>query len=118
MHIETDRFGDEIVMYDSREEETAAIGNYLSGNFAALTCAEVEFMRTCEEDPNLVRHEAEHAGRLSEEVDPLDVNGQVFILDLGRTIEEGRDILMERIGPHPVTPLTLLEAAKSFITKR
>lgn len=107
MHIDKDRFGEDIVMYDSQEEEREAIRNYLRGNFAALTCEEVAFFRSCEEDPNGVRWEADHAGMMSEEVDELDFNGLVFIYDLGRTFEEGKEILLRMVGPHPITPLTL-----------
>lgn len=107
MHLVKDRFGESIVMYDSREEEDAAIRNYLDGNYAELTCEEVAFFRSCEEDPNGVRWEAEHAGMMSEEVDELDFNGLVFIYDIGRTFEEGKEILLRMVGPHPITPLTL-----------
>ena len=107
MHIDKDRFGDDIAIYDSREEEREAIRNYLRGNFAALTCEEIAFFRSCEEDPKGIRWKADHAGMMSEEVDELDFNGLVVIHDLGRTFEEGREILLRKIGPRPITPLTL-----------
>ena len=93
--------------YDSREEEITALKNYLDGNYGELTALEVQEFRQCLEDPNGTRFDADHAGIFSEEVDPLDFRGLVFIFDLGRTFEEGYQILLDIVGPHPITPLTI-----------
>jgi len=117
MHIEKDRFGEEIVLYDSQAEQLEAVRNWLDGNLGALTCEEVLLFRSCEEDPNNVRWEAEHAGVKAEEVDVLDINGLVFIFDLGHTFEEGMQILLHKIGPHPITPLTLWQLENQLTAK-
>lgn len=112
MRIEKDRFGEDAITYDSRVEEKTAIRNYLCGNFAALTCEEVAFFRSCEEDPYGFRWEADHSGMMSDDVDELDFNGLVFIHDIGRTFEEGKELLLRMVGRHPITPLTLWELEK------
>lgn len=106
MVIDTDVFGEEIPIWTT-EEEMAAIRAYRSGNYGELTALEIEYIREALEDPNGEKFDREHAGMFSCEVDPLDFRGLVFIYDLGRNFEEGYQILHDKLGPHPITPMTL-----------
>lgn len=107
MKIIKNVYNEDTVWYDSREEQMAAIRAYLAGEYYKLTALEIAEMRACEEDPNGVIFDAEHAGMFSCEVDPLDFTGLVFIYDVGKDFADGERILREMIGPHPITPLTL-----------
>lgn len=107
MRIEKNVYNEDTVIYESREEQMTAIRNYLDGNLGELTLLEIEEMRAAERDPDGTKFDAEHAGMFSCEVDPLDFRGLVFIYDLGRNFEEGYQILLDMVGPHPITPLTI-----------
>lgn len=107
MKIIKNVYNEDTIWYDSTEEQMAAIRAYLDGNYGELTALQIEEFRQCEEDPNGTRFDREHAGMFSCEVDPLDFRGLVFIYDLGRNFEEGYQILLDMVGPHPITPLTL-----------
>lgn len=107
MRVEKSLYNEDVVIYDSTEEQMAAIRAYLDGNYSILTALQIEEFRQCEEDPYCKRFDAEHAGMFSSEVDPLDFTGLVFIYDVGKDFADGERILREMIGPHPITPLTL-----------
>lgn len=107
MHIEKNVYNEDTVIYDSTEEQMAAIRAYLDGNYGELTLLEIEEMRAAERDPDGTKFDRDHAGMFSCEVDPLDFRGLVFVYDLGRNFEEGYQILLDMVGPHPITPMTL-----------
>ena len=114
MTVIKSRFGEDMPWYESAAERDAAIKAYLAHDYSELSLIEIEFMRDCERDPNGTKFDVAHAGVFSEEVDPLDFNGIIFIHNLGRTFEEGRQILLDLIGPHPITPLTLWQAERKI----
>lgn len=107
MKIVKNVYDEDTVIYDSTEEQMTAIRNYLDGNFGELTALQIEEFRQCEEDPNGTKFDRDHAGMFSCEVDPLDFRGLVFIYDVGKTFEEGYKKLLDMVGPHPITPLTI-----------
>lgn len=114
MRIEKNVYDEDTVIYDSQEEQMTAIRNYLDGNYGELTLLEIEEMRACERDPDGTKFDAAHAGMFSCEVDPLDFRGLVFVHDLGRNFEEGYQILLDMVGPHPITPLTIWRLEKEL----
>ena len=114
MKIIKNRYNEDMPWYESREEEMAAIRAFLSGNYGELTALEVQEFKSIQKDPDGVKFDRDHAGMFSCEVDPLDFRGLVFIHDLGRTFEEGYQILLDRIGPHPITPLTVWQLNKEL----
>lgn len=69
MKIIKNRYGEDVPWYDSLDEEMAAIRAFLDGNYGELTALEVQEFRQCEEDPNGVKFEAEHAGMLAEKLE-------------------------------------------------
>lgn len=101
------RYGEDTPWYENAAERDAGIEAYLAHDYSRLTLAEIAFLRECDLDPDGSKFDAAHAGMLSEEVDQLDFDGIVIVHDLGRTLEEGRQILLDLIGPHPVTPFAL-----------
>lgn len=117
MKIVKNVYDEDTVIYESTEEEMAAIRAYNDGDYSQLTALEIEFIRDTLEDPNGVKFDREHAGMFSSEVDPLDFRGLVFIYDLGRTFEEGYQILLDMLGPHPITPLTIWQLERQLCGK-
>lgn len=112
MRIETGYFGERVPIYSDREEARTAIRAFLAGNYGELTCDEVAFWRRCVEDPQALRWEREHAGellRVSEE----ELDRELFAVR--PTLESFADSyawLRHRVGPHPITPLTLWNLMK------
>lgn len=107
MKIIKNVYDEDTVHYESQEELRAAIDAYLRGNYGELTALQIEEFRQCEEDPNGTKFDRDLAGMFSCEVDPLDFRGLVFIYDVGKTFEEGYKKLLDMVGPHPITPLTI-----------
>lgn len=114
MKIMKSRFGEDMPYWESSAEQNAACEAYLAGEYDKLTALEVEFLRSCETDPNNIKFDQAHAGVLSEEVEPMDFYGLIFIYDLGSSFEEGKKILLDKVGPRPVTPLTMWEIEKEL----
>ena len=114
MHIRKDRYGEEIPCYDTREEEMAAIGDYLRGDYSRLTACEVEFFRACQDDPAGVKGDAEHAGELVD-ITELALNGVLFVyFPHNETLAQSRKRLEQLIGAHPLTPARIWQAVRNL----
>lgn len=114
MRVEKNLYNEDIVVYDSTEELRAAIRAFLDGNYGELTALEVQEFKSIQTDPDGVKFDRDHAGMFASNVDPLDFRGLVFIYDLGRTFEEGYQMLLDMVGPHPITPLTIWRLEKEL----
>lgn len=107
MRVEKSLYNEDVVIYESNEEAMKAIRAFLDGNYGELTALEVQEFKAMQKDPYCEKFDRDHAGMFSSEVDPLDFTGLVFIYDLGRNFEEGYQILLDMVGPHPITPMTI-----------
>lgn len=114
MRVEKNLYNEDVVIYESTEEQMAAIRAFLDGNYGELTALEVQEFKAIQKDPYGEKFDAAHAGMFSSEVDPLDFRALVFLYDLGRNFEEGYQILLDMVGPHPITPLTIWRLEKEL----
>lgn len=106
MKITKNLFNEEVPVYETQAEQSAAVSAYVNGRFEELTTEEIEYFRNLERDPDMTRFNLEHAGQVAADVDPTYLAGMTFVF--------GDEILAV---PHPITNWYLYKLEKELINE-